>query len=698
MKSDMAKGLNEFAPPGDDGGNDDDGFDEATLKQLAAKWWNGDEDPRVEQLLMNTGWEIGQDEGYDNGGVFVVMSGDVNGDTYLSWPAEELQGVAEGICSECGGPSFSDMILAEKQDACYNKVKSRYKVWPSAYASGALVQCRKKGAANWGNKSEGVNEMDKSQTPPGRSGASPDSGKEYTAKPIKAKAFAKYAGDQWIKNLSKDQLDAIAGPRYKKKGVAEGFKNTYNVGDRVDGPLGTGTIVAVSKNINVDGRVKVKLDDPSRAGEDGKYKDSFVLDTTQLKHINKQGVAEGLPQTLRKVVPGYAKREIDRKMDAGKFGKTDTDKDANFQRYKKIQDKLKEQGVAEGSGNIGNKIQALYQKIHNAGDDAVEFMYYDSPIFAHYWEEYEGDLDSIIAEVDPSELEIILSELESAAEDQGVAEGAFDNYSPMAQQQIAKDKNQALKNTSADEVIRDLIQGSLDGYDVMAHPRTPAQKVVAKMMQEKYDDIAINHRLHPDDDFEEIISRVIDDFEEDYGAGLTEEQDLAEAVSTLELADFLFKGLEQKFPKVVERYGHEVVGDAIMDVAEENQDVNSVSDVDMLIDDIIEKLQNYSNSNSGLSESKVSRLYYNVVGTSAPELRKDFGMRRDSRGWFLSESSGRNRIMDAHRAFGSPKLVEYDLSVSDKGAATLGPDNVVSPIGTVPRGQQLNKKAKSKKV
>jgi len=42
--------------------------------------------------------------------------------------------------------------LDEKQDACYNKVKSRYKVWHSAYASGALVQCRKKGAANWGNK------------------------------------------------------------------------------------------------------------------------------------------------------------------------------------------------------------------------------------------------------------------------------------------------------------------------------------------------------------------------------------------------------------------------------------------------------------------------------------------------------------------------------------------------------------------
>ena len=45
-------------------------------------------------------------------------------------------------------------VLAEKKDACYHKVKARYKVWPSAYASGALVQCRKKGAANWGNKSK----------------------------------------------------------------------------------------------------------------------------------------------------------------------------------------------------------------------------------------------------------------------------------------------------------------------------------------------------------------------------------------------------------------------------------------------------------------------------------------------------------------------------------------------------------------
>ena len=89
--------------------------------------------------------------------------------------ASEEQGVAEGVeqyleemrragydivteaatsCPECGGTAYADQMLAEKQDACYSKVKSRYKVWPSAYASGALVRCRKVGAKNWGNKSK----------------------------------------------------------------------------------------------------------------------------------------------------------------------------------------------------------------------------------------------------------------------------------------------------------------------------------------------------------------------------------------------------------------------------------------------------------------------------------------------------------------------------------------------------------------
>ena len=40
------------------------------------------------------------------------------------------------------------------KDACYHKVKRSAKVWPSAYASGRLVQCRKVGASNYGKSSK----------------------------------------------------------------------------------------------------------------------------------------------------------------------------------------------------------------------------------------------------------------------------------------------------------------------------------------------------------------------------------------------------------------------------------------------------------------------------------------------------------------------------------------------------------------
>ena len=54
---------------------------------------------------------------------------------------EESQALTEAEFDEAAG----------EKDACYHKVKARYKVWPSAYASGALVKCRKVGAKNWGN-------------------------------------------------------------------------------------------------------------------------------------------------------------------------------------------------------------------------------------------------------------------------------------------------------------------------------------------------------------------------------------------------------------------------------------------------------------------------------------------------------------------------------------------------------------------
>ena len=52
------------------------------------------------------------------------------------------------------GLKKEEIQMEGKKDACYHKVKSRYSVWPSAYASGALVKCRKKGAKNWGNSTK----------------------------------------------------------------------------------------------------------------------------------------------------------------------------------------------------------------------------------------------------------------------------------------------------------------------------------------------------------------------------------------------------------------------------------------------------------------------------------------------------------------------------------------------------------------
>ena len=58
------------------------------------------------------------------------------------------------------------------KDACYHKVKARYRVFPSAYASGAIAKCRKVGADNYGNSKKkaegGVIELKKGGNVPKR--------------------------------------------------------------------------------------------------------------------------------------------------------------------------------------------------------------------------------------------------------------------------------------------------------------------------------------------------------------------------------------------------------------------------------------------------------------------------------------------------------------------------------------------------
>jgi hypothetical protein len=151
----MSEGrLTEFAPSDSGGSDDDDGFDEDTLRKLAAKWYQGDEDPRVEQVLMAAGWEIGQDEGYeDEPGVFVVMSGDEHGKSYMSWPAEELRSeVDEGISNANEDPNLAkayrlgnEAYKAYKNEparaqAAQDKIEAEFpqyaKMWLTGYRDG----------------------------------------------------------------------------------------------------------------------------------------------------------------------------------------------------------------------------------------------------------------------------------------------------------------------------------------------------------------------------------------------------------------------------------------------------------------------------------------------------------------------------------------------------------------------------------
>jgi hypothetical protein len=155
----------------------------AGLKQSKSGKWYGYQDnmlgkgrywePKNESVTENTDQEhdsaslqkhFGAEVAYDaaSHGPKMMQRKDLKGNSYqlIRLPNKNYKAtlVTENTdkCPECGGKLVAESELNEEgnKDACYHKVKSRYKVWPSAYASGALVKCRKVGASNWGNKSK----------------------------------------------------------------------------------------------------------------------------------------------------------------------------------------------------------------------------------------------------------------------------------------------------------------------------------------------------------------------------------------------------------------------------------------------------------------------------------------------------------------------------------------------------------------
>ncbi len=126
-------------------------------------------------------------------------------------------------CPDCRGPIVHESMMNEKKDACYHKVKARYKVWPSAYASGALVKCRKKGASNWGKSKTNESSHDWEQI---------DADNLKLRNAARIRHMIEYSADKFF-NGDRDMAADFANSQYGKlhNDYMEDFMDQYEMYD-----------------------------------------------------------------------------------------------------------------------------------------------------------------------------------------------------------------------------------------------------------------------------------------------------------------------------------------------------------------------------------------------------------------------------------------------------------------------------------
>ncbi len=122
------------------------------VDKLAAKAPSDQMGPPVKTITTDDGHQI-QIHGNEDDGFRISIKNKAATTKFNN--LDEAVMACEMYCAQRRKQAESaDYIDEAGKDACYHKVKSRYKIWPSAYASGALVRCRKVGADNWGDKSK----------------------------------------------------------------------------------------------------------------------------------------------------------------------------------------------------------------------------------------------------------------------------------------------------------------------------------------------------------------------------------------------------------------------------------------------------------------------------------------------------------------------------------------------------------------
>ena len=145
---DLFKKANEGSTPYDD--DEEMNAEEEQFVDMVVDYYAGTDE---EGNINYSGEHMRNYDSEEMERAYSIAGGDpsdsVGRSNFLHREITQRLGLSESVEESLTEEQFDE--AAGEKDACYRKVKSRYKVWPSAYASGALTKCRKVGAANWGN-------------------------------------------------------------------------------------------------------------------------------------------------------------------------------------------------------------------------------------------------------------------------------------------------------------------------------------------------------------------------------------------------------------------------------------------------------------------------------------------------------------------------------------------------------------------
>jgi len=213
--------------------------------------------------------------------------------------------------------------------------------------------------------------------------------------------------------------------------------------------------------------------------------------------------------------------------------------------------------------------------------------------------------------------------------------------------------SEAVAHDSPEEsVIMNIVNGNIDPYQVMNHPKTDAERIVSGILQDMYDDVSTEHRLY-DDDSEEILNIVVDRLADEYDPYPMSESINENAQDSV--ANALYTRVTRVRTDLLNKYGIGAINDAIDEISsrfagEELDEIGS-SDVSGWIREMEQILASSSSMNEGYRPGEINNgdqvqikkdSPYYEPGTWTVSQCTDGGKcwigDEDDRGWYIRTS------------------------------------------------------------